>query len=325
MQELIEFRERLQPLISGDTSRPFVCDGNPLDCRFFVVGFNPATTVGRDFWQYWSDETGFDKHDFMRDYRRVRKLSGARPRIEAIVEQLPANWSLETNICSIPTKRASELAPGDRRTAIFQFLFEAIRPELVFAHSNDPIEFFRHATGCQDFQQTPQRAEWCGHRFTLFGRPGPIWRMAVDDARELGRGMARVLWDGPEGEATRAEESGNLMAKLFAERFSQWSIKLPWRDLEERRAGKIAFQSWWIQYRFDEDERGEFLDYHGEHKMMWGAEHVRIYADGSSEPLPALSNVQPICDDPVEDERLQAKHKAGQHEIAAMLREKGFI
>lgn len=190
MGKLIEFREQLQPLMGGDTSRPFVCDGNPLDCRFFVVGFNPATTVGRDFWQYWSDETGFDKYDFMYDYRRVRKLRGARPRIEAIVEQFPSNWCLETNICSVPTKRASDLASSDKRTAIFQFLFEAIRPEFVFVHSNEPIEFFRRATGCEDFQRAPQIAEWCGHKFTLFGRPGPIWRMAVDDARVLGCSLA---------------------------------------------------------------------------------------------------------------------------------------
>lgn len=115
------------------------------------------------------------------------------------------------------------------------------------------------------------------------------------------------------------------MEKRFAERFSLWSLKLPWRDLEQRRAGKIAFKGWWIQYRFDRDANGEFLDYLAEHRMMWGAEHVRLHADGSSEPLPALSDVQPIWDDPIDNERLQAKYKAGQQEIATMLREKGFI
>ncbi|RWO81008.1 hypothetical protein [Mesorhizobium sp.] len=324
MQELSEFRERLQPLMGADTSRPFVCDGNPLDCRFFVVGFNPATTVGRDFWQYWSNEAGFDKYEFMRDYLRVKKLRGARPRIEAIVEQFPSNWCLETNICSVPTKQASDLASRDRRTAIFEFLFEAIRPELVFVHSNEPIEFFRRATGCEDFRLAPQSAEWCGHKFTLFGKPGPIWRMAVDDARAVGRGMARLVWDGPEGGAARIEEARNPIARLFAERFSQWSIKLPWPDLEQRRAGKIVFKSWWIQYRFGEDDRGEFLDYLAEHRMS-GSEHVRIHADGERKTLPALSQMQPVCDDPIENERLQAKYEAGQHEIAMMLREKGFI
>lgn len=323
MQDLAEFRQRLQSLVSGDTARPFVCSGNPLECRLFVVGFNPATTVGTDFWRYWSDTEGFDKFHFMEDYLRVRKLRGARPRIEAMVDQFPSNWSFETNICSIPTKRASDLAKGDRRTAVFQFLFEAIKPEFVFVHSNQPIEFFQRATGCEKFDRTPQTVEWCGHRFTLFGRLGPIWKMAVSSARELGSQLASHLWDGPEGD-TQAKADGNPLATQFAERFSPWSIKLPFHDLERRRSGKIAFNGWWIQYYFGEDRRGEYLDYLAEHRLMSGGEHVRIYTDGGTQHLPALPSFEPVSDDPVENQKLQAEFIAQQREVSAMLAAKGL-
>lgn len=325
MQGLAEFREGLQSLMSGNSSRPFVSDGNPLQCRVFIVGINSATLVNTDPWHYWSDDGGFDKSAFMFDYLKTRKLSGARPRIEAIVEQLPSNWSLETNICSVPTKRAADLRPGDRGTAIFQFLFEAIRPDLVFVHSKKPIEFFRRATGCEDFQQAPQTAEWCGHRFALFGRPGPIWTMKIEDARALGRVLASHIWNGPNVEAARTEESANPMVKAFADRFSNVSIKLPWNDLQQRRPGKIATEGWWIQYQFGQDESGEFLDYLAEHRLISGGEHIRIRADGRKEVLPALSSMLPVWDDPIENDQMQAKFNVKQREIAATLKEKGFL
>jgi hypothetical protein len=193
--DLAHFRYGLSSLFTNNSMRPFLCSGSPLACRVFIVGFNPATNVGTDFWHYWSDTNGFDKISFMQDYKKVKKLRGARPRIEGFVEQFPSNCCLETNICSTPTKRASDLASEDRRTAIFQYLFSCIRPELVFLHSNEPIRFFERATGCKGFDKVPKRAEWQGHTFTLFALPGPLWRAKVDDVRGVGRRLARGFWD----------------------------------------------------------------------------------------------------------------------------------
>src|SRR4051812_21191901 len=113
--------------------RPFVCHGSPLTCRVFIVGFNPATAMDEPFWHYWTDDQGFDKPTFMRDYLQKRGLTepkGVRARIERIVAQLPPRMALETNICSKPTKTAAELSRDDRTTGIFRFLLETIQPRL---------------------------------------------------------------------------------------------------------------------------------------------------------------------------------------------------
>jgi hypothetical protein len=105
MLTLAELRERLQALMHEPGLRPFVCHGSLLACEVFIVGFNPATAMDQPFWEYWSDETGFDKPRFMRDYLQKRGLAepkGVRARIERIVAELPIGFALETNICSRP-------------------------------------------------------------------------------------------------------------------------------------------------------------------------------------------------------------------------------
>ncbi len=47
---LYEFELQLSDLIGRPTDlRPFVCEGSPLSCDIFLVGFNPATTMETDF------------------------------------------------------------------------------------------------------------------------------------------------------------------------------------------------------------------------------------------------------------------------------------
>ena len=55
--------------------RPFVCDGNPCDCKAFIVGINPASRVS--FWAFWSDETGFDKKSWLARYVAEREHVGS--------------------------------------------------------------------------------------------------------------------------------------------------------------------------------------------------------------------------------------------------------
>lgn len=84
------FRRSLQAIMPHPHVRPFVCVGSPLQCRAFVVGFYPATQIDAPFWHYWSDQSGFDKQQFMRDYLQKRGLTsprGVRARIERIVHQ----------------------------------------------------------------------------------------------------------------------------------------------------------------------------------------------------------------------------------------------
>lgn len=188
---LRDFRERLQGLMLEPGLRPFVCHGSPLTCQAFIVGFNPATAMDEPFWSYWSDDSGFDKPRFMRDYlqkRRLKEPKGVRARIERIVGQLPPGLALETNICSKPTKTAAELKPNDRITEIFRFLLDTIRPKLVYAHSNDPIAYLEKLTGTQGFDAgTPRPAVYKGHEFELVATRGPLFTMGFEEAASLGR------------------------------------------------------------------------------------------------------------------------------------------
>ncbi len=188
--QLKQFRDQLQALMSDPRSRPFVCDGSPLTCSVFIVGFNPATEMDQPFWSYWSDTSGFDKRAFMRDYLAKRGLSqpkGVRARIEKIVSRLPPGTCLETNICSKPTKTAAELAPADWTTAIFRFLLDTIRPHFVYVHSSDPVDYFRNLTGIDGFDNGIARmAAVQDHRFLLLGTRAPRFRMGFSNAEELG-------------------------------------------------------------------------------------------------------------------------------------------
>jgi hypothetical protein len=190
---LREFREGLQGLMTEPGLRPFICSGSPLACSVFIVGFNPATPIDEPFWNYWNDEIGFDKKSFMQDYLRKRGLAkpkGVRARIERIVCELSEGTCLETNICSRPTETAAELAPGDRTTDIFQFLLRTVKPRLVYAHSNQPIDYFIRLTGCRDFDKGEARqADVDGHKFLITGTRGPLFRMGFEDASSLGRSL----------------------------------------------------------------------------------------------------------------------------------------
>ncbi len=73
MSSLQRFEADLKHLLDGATDlRPFVCDGSPLDCRAVVAGFNPATTLGPDLWQFWSPGYGFEKPEWLASYQRQR-------------------------------------------------------------------------------------------------------------------------------------------------------------------------------------------------------------------------------------------------------------
>src|SRR5690606_37859925 len=99
----------------------------------------------------------------------------------------------------------------------------------------------------------------------------------------------------------------------------------PWRDLRERRAGKIIFEGWYIQYLFGRDESGDYLDYLAEHRMMWGREHVRLYENGTREVLPVEPGILMVSSDPEENSRLREEYSSEANRIDEMLRGKGFV
>ncbi len=189
---LQQFRTALTERMADQRDRPFLCDGDPLGSRIFLVGFNPATALDQSFWHFWSDESGLDRARLMESYQALRKLRGVRPRLNAISAALPKGVCLETNICSTPTRTDDALAKHQRAAAPFEFLFDAVRPAVVFAHSNKPIEFFAWAAGSDPLARK-QPADWRGHRFTLIGRPGPLWRCSFEEAAAIGSELAELV------------------------------------------------------------------------------------------------------------------------------------
>lgn len=110
---------------------------------------------------------------------------------------------------------------------------------------------------------------------------------------------------------------------LFAESFAMWGICLPEEDVVNRQRGKIDKAGWAIWYLFGSDEKGEYLDYYASHRMT-NDRHVRIYADGRSETLRAISEYHLVSQDPKENDRLKAEYYAENRRVAEMLQAKGF-
>lgn len=115
-----------------------------------------------------------------------------------------------------------------------------------------------------------------------------------------------------------------LIVDNFAKRFSHWDITLPGEDIRNRRSGFIKDAGWFIQYCFGKDESGEYLDYYAAHRMTEDS-HVRLYADGRIESLPALYGFMIRSkDDPERDKRLVNEHNEHNEKVREMLNEKGF-
>lgn len=114
-----------------------------------------------------------------------------------------------------------------------------------------------------------------------------------------------------------------LIAETFNNRFDHWEINLTEEDMKNRSSGYIQDAGWLIQYCFGKDEHGEYLDYYAAHRMT-DDEHVRIYADGQVEDLPALSSIRLVSEDPEEDKKLDDEYYQENQKVAKMLAEKGF-
>lgn len=149
--DIERFESGLEEVVGRPTElRPFVCSGNPLDCSVFVVGINPASPLRESlFWDYWSSTTGFDRSAWLAAYveerlalgreqgKRKQRFSATRNRIERFVQEVAPLAVLETNVFSRATPSASELTAGDRNTAIFDYLLQAIEPRLLIVHGEE--------------------------------------------------------------------------------------------------------------------------------------------------------------------------------------------
>lgn len=159
-----QFEAGLENLIGRPSLlRPFVCDGSPLDCRVFVVGINPATSMTEDFWSFWRPGVGFDKTSWYEAYKRHRAqlplkpgrtrrhaVSSTRRILDLVVEAATPVRCLETNLFGMASAAASDLPMNARSTEVLDFLLPTIKPELVVAHGSGAAAYVtEHVPGAE--------------------------------------------------------------------------------------------------------------------------------------------------------------------------------
>jgi hypothetical protein len=173
--------------------RPFVCDGSPLDCQIFIVGFNPATT-NVSFWDFWRLPYGFDKKSWLlayesqREKQHQKRQSNTRQRIERIVQAAWPVRCLETNICAIPSRKQRDLQRESRSTEVFDFLMRRIQPRVIFVHGTPAVEHMRQPFGLGELK--PPRYGWISRPvkgMTLFAGSHLAIGWSLESAAELGK------------------------------------------------------------------------------------------------------------------------------------------
>ncbi|WP_292188996.1 hypothetical protein [Mesorhizobium sp.] len=154
---LDEFERELVALIRRPTDlRPFVCEGSPLTCEVFLVGFNPATEMRTDFWEFWRPGYGYDKVAWFQRYleeraakplkpgkTRRQRISATRRNIECFVEGAAGAQVLETNIYAKASDDMKSLDLASREIAPFRFLLETVRPKAMVVHGKPAVEAIR--------------------------------------------------------------------------------------------------------------------------------------------------------------------------------------
>ena len=118
------------------------------------------------------------------------------------------------------------------------------------------------------------------------------------------------------------------LRQRFNRAFAIWEIDLPVDAMSPGRVWLIVQRGWTIWTRFDtgaEDDR-EYLDYYAMHRMT-DDRHVRLYADGEEEDLPAMAGSFGYPNDATRAEREAARAKclATNRAVEKLLEAKGFV
>ena len=118
------------------------------------------------------------------------------------------------------------------------------------------------------------------------------------------------------------------LRQRFNRAFAHWEIELPVDAMPLGVVWLIVQQGWTIWMRFDigaEDGR-ERLDYYAMHRMT-SDRHVRVYADGEEEYLPAMAWHYGIPQGATVAEQEEAgdKYFTSNQAVEKLLEEKGFV
>lgn len=118
------------------------------------------------------------------------------------------------------------------------------------------------------------------------------------------------------------------LRQRFNRSFARWGIELPMDALSPGVVWLIVQQGWtiWTLFNVGAGAGREHLDYYAMHRMT-NDRHVRLYADGEEEGLPAIaeSYAIPPGATEAEQEALQAKYFEENQAVEKLLEEKGFV
>lgn len=111
------------------------------------------------------------------------------------------------------------------------------------------------------------------------------------------------------------------IAEAFARYFATWEISLPDSNLTNRERGDIRN----IQFLFDRNRRGEYLELYATHRMT-SDRHHRIYEDGTIEDLEACVDMVLYPIDATEEQQREATQRVRDHnaKVLSDLDRKGF-
>jgi hypothetical protein len=118
--------------------RPFVCEGSPLDCDLFVVGYNPATDVPGDWWRFWESGYGFRESLWYPEYLASRddgEASRTRKKIAKLVTAVPKAKALVCNIDARASRKQSDLPKPV--TKPFNTFLPLCSPKVIVAHGQE--------------------------------------------------------------------------------------------------------------------------------------------------------------------------------------------
>ncbi len=118
------------------------------------------------------------------------------------------------------------------------------------------------------------------------------------------------------------------LRQRFNRTFAPWGIELPVDALSPGVVRLIAQRGWsiWTRLDIDPEDGRKRLDYYAMHRMT-SDRHVRMYANGEEENLPAIAGgyVTPKDAPVAEQDEARDRYFAHNQAVEKLLEEKGFV
>jgi len=112
----------------------------------------------------------------------------------------------------------------------------------------------------------------------------------------------------------------------FNARFARWDITLPREAVADRTGGHVFAHGWHIGLIWGEEKGEQYLELLAQHRMT-SDNHLRIFASGRVEALPAVNEFFAHASgaDEVEIERARHRYYAHNSRVSDELRAKGLL